>query len=59
MTKDDICQKIKYFSCHDAQWAKRNLKYTGAKRHYKCLECGKLGMGEVWHLTSKKRKVKP
>jgi hypothetical protein len=52
------CGKIKYFSCSDAQYAKWLLKYekghTAIARHYQCEECGKLGMGEVWHLTKKK-----
>ena len=54
-----ICFKIKYFSIRDANYAKRHLKNTGIARKYKCKKCGKLGMGEVWHLTSNKGKVKP
>lgn len=48
------CEKIRYFSINDANYAKKHLKHVGAKRVYQCVECGKLGMGPVWHLTSQK-----
>lgn len=46
------CEKIKYFSEFDANYAKRQLTHVGIVRYYECLECGKLGMGRVWHLTT-------
>lgn len=50
------CEKIRYFSKSDGKYAIKQLQYTGVKRIYECEECRKLGMGRVWHLTSKENR---
>lgn len=55
---NSACKKIKYFSKHDASYARKQFKGVGVKRYYECSHCANLGLGIVWHLTSQELRVK-